>query len=247
MNSIPAEIRDHLGAVVDHVTRVIGADLLGMWLIGSAAQDAYEHGVSDIDVIAVSRSRADVGVRQALGESVVHPALPCPAVGLELVWYAAPDLVHLADPLQFQLNVNGGPQRAIDIQLGPDESPNWWSVLDLAAARHVGLPLVGTRSPADVIPPVPEERLRQAVIESAHWHDGADAGSPNRVLNQARLLVLLEEGRWLSKQAGAEALRQQQPALTRAIDEAFAARAEGRWIDPQLAAPLSGLLRDRLG
>ncbi|XVX19058.1 aminoglycoside adenylyltransferase domain-containing protein [Actinomycetota bacterium] len=247
MNSIPVEIRNYLDALVDRVTTTIGPDLLGMWLVGGAAQDAYEHGVSDVDVIAVSGSRAEVSVRQALGEAVVHPALPCPAVGLEFVWYAAPDLVDLADPVRFQLNVNGGPQRAIDIQLRPDESPNWWSVLDLAAAREVGLPLVGTATAAAVIPPVPEDRLRRAVRESTQWHDDVDAGSPNRVLNLARLIVLLDEGRWLSKQGGGAALRLQQPGLTPAIDEALAARAEGRWMDPQLAAPLSDLLRDRLG
>lgn len=103
---------------------------------------------------------------------------------MEFVWYAWPDLADLADPVQFQLNVNGGLDRARAVQLAPDESPNYWSVLDLAAARQVGVPLAGRASAADVLPEVPPGRVRRAIRESLAWHDGPDAGSPNRRLDK---------------------------------------------------------------
>ena len=163
-------------------------------------------------------------------------------MGLEFVWYALPDLDPLGDPVQFQLNVNGGLARPSVIQLAP-EGPNYWAVLDLAAARQVGVRLGDSPPAKDALPPVPDHRVAQAIRESLAWHDGPDAGSPNRVLNLARLLVLVEDGTWLSKQAGAQALIDHHPEFADAVAEALLARAEGRWMDPHLADPLSSLLQ----
>lgn len=243
---LPSELDAYLTRIASRTEEAIGDDLLGVWLIGSAAQGAYDHGVSDVDVLAISRSSWPESVRADLGARLSHPRLPCPAVGLEYVWYALPDLENLADPVQFQLNVNGGPERASARQLAPDGSANYWSVLDLAAARQVGVAILGATSAADVVPPIPDDRLRRAVRESVAWHDGPDAGAPNRVLNLARLLVLADDGGWVSKRAGAEIVRGRRPELAPAIDEAFRARAEKRGLDPALAAPLSDLLHERL-
>lgn len=246
MTTLPDELRPYLSALTALFRDAVGPDLVGTWLIGSAAQDAYEHGISDVDVLAVSRSSHTEEARSALGERLVHPTLPCPTVGLEFVWYALPDLDPLGDPVAFQLNVNGGLARPSVIQLAPD-GPNHWAVLDLAAARQVGVPLGDSPPAKDALPPVPDHRVAQAIRESLAWHDGPDAGSPNRVLNLARLLVLVEDGRWISKQAGAQVLVDRHPEFADATAEALRARTEGRWMDPRLADPLSALLLDRLG
>lgn len=162
---VPIEIAAYLADVEQLTRAAVGEDLVGIWLIGSAAQDAYDHGVSDVDVLAVTERRWGAARRQGLGERLVHPNLPSPTAGLEFVWYALPDLVDLAGPVQFQLNVNGGLDRASVIQLGPDDHPNYWSVLDLAAARCVGVPLgdspgSGGRDPGAAGGPRPCSRPR---------------------------------------------------------------------------------------
>lgn len=236
---VPEELRDYLAHLGERVSGALGDDLLGLWMIGSAAQGAYEHGVSDVDVVAVTRERWPADARQSLGESIVHPHFPCPAVGLEFVWYAAPDLESLADPVAFQLNVNGGPKRGSMIALAPDAAgPHWWAVLDLAAARQSGVALRGPDA-ATVIPEIAPERVRAAIVESLAWHDASDAGSPNRVLNEGRLILLIEDGAWVSKPEGARRLRARAPELADVIDEALRARAEGRWLDPALADRVS--------
>ena len=152
--ALTSEVRAYLGALTAELRSAFGDDLLGVWLIGSAAQAAYEPGTSDIDVLAVTGTRHPEEARRAVGERVRHPALDCPAVGLEFVVYARPDLVDLADPVRFALNVNGGRGRDDLLALGPDDGPGWWSVLDLAEARVVGVPLHGP-APDVVIPAVP--------------------------------------------------------------------------------------------
>lgn len=244
---IPGELAGYLDELVGRLRSVVGDDLAGVWLIGGSAQGAYQHGVSDVDVLAVTRSRWPEESRLVVSERVAHPVLPCPAVGLEFVWYALPDLADLADPVVFQLNVNGGPRRASLVALAPDDGPNYWSVLDLAACRERGLPLGGSSAARDVLPALPPGRVVDAVRESVAWHDGPDAGSPNRVLNLGRMLVLLDDGRWVSKLAGAAEVRARYPALAPALDAALTARAGHGTLDPSLALPLSELVNSRLG
>ncbi|MEI2778468.1 MAG: aminoglycoside adenylyltransferase domain-containing protein [Tetrasphaera sp.] len=243
---LPGPLRDYLDDLATIVTDALGRDLRGMWLIGSSAQGAYEHGISDVDVLVVSRSRWSRPDRERLAGRIVHPALVCPAVGLECVWYAEPDLAPLGSPIVFQANVNGGQSREPMIALEPDGEPQWWAPLDLAAARMVGLSRIGPPA-ADVIPEIPWPRLRQAIEQSQAFHDGPDSGSPNRVLNLARLIALVEDGRWLSKPAGAQWLSRAEPGFAPALDEALRARAEGRWLDPTLADGLSDRLAQGLG
>lgn len=50
-----------------------------------------------------------------------------------------------------------------------------------AAGRR---PLAGRASAADVLPEVPPGRVRRAIRESLAWHDGPDAGAPNRRLDK---------------------------------------------------------------
>ena len=244
---LPYAERAYLGEIAAAVTGAVGDDVRGLWLIGGGAQAAYDPGVSDLDVLLVTGRRWPEAARMALGESIVHPAIPCPAVGLEFVWYADPDLRPLGDPIAYTLNVNGGPGRGRLVALGPEPGDDqWWAVLDLAAARAVGVPLIGP-PPGEVLPEVPRERIRAAIRNSQAWHDGPDAGSPNRVLNLARMVLLLEDDQWHSKTGGAQVLRQRAPELASVLDAALAARAAGRWIDPALAAPLSDRVRALAG
>lgn len=244
--AVPAELRAYLDEIVEELWAVVGPDLLGVWLIGSAAQGAYEHGLSDVDVVAVTGDRWPVTARAAFAARIVHPALECPTVGLECVWYALPDLTDLADPVVFQVNVNGGRQRPPSIELAPDPAgPHWWSVLDLYGAREGGLPLTGP-APEEVIPPVPPARVRAALDESRRWHDDADAASPNRVLNLARMIRFLTDGAWTSKPEAAATVAAAHPELADVLDEAMRARAEGRPVEPAGAALLSAIVADLL-
>ncbi len=242
--ALPDAERTYLGEITAAVTAAVGDDVRGLWLIGGGAQAAYDPGVSDLDVLLVTGRRWPAPARTALGERIVHPALPCPAVGLEFVWYADPDLHPLGDPVVFALNVNGGPGRGRLIGLGPEPGDDqWWAVLDLAAARRVGVALLGP-APNEVLPEIPRDRLVAAIRDSQAFHDGPDAGSPNRVLNLARMVALLEDGRWLSKAAGAKALRERAPQFAPVLDAALTARADGSWIDTALASALSDRVRD---
>lgn len=81
---IPVELAEYLDELVGRLESVTELD--AVYLFGSAAQGAYEHGRSDVDVIAVTARPSSPAVKQAL--AAVAESLPCPARKLELVVYA---------------------------------------------------------------------------------------------------------------------------------------------------------------
>lgn len=82
MADVPAELTDYLDELVQRLSEVVELD--AVYLFGSAAQEAYEHGRSAVDVIAVTR--ASQTEKEAI--AAVAEAVPCPARKLELVVYS---------------------------------------------------------------------------------------------------------------------------------------------------------------
>ena len=119
-------------------------ELDAVYLVGSAAQGAYEHGRSDVDVIAVTTRPSSRAEKEALAEAA--ESLPCPARKLELVVYARGAERH-------ELNVNTGEL----VHFDPDDDPAFWFVLDRSIAEQHAVPLLGPPWP-DVFPPVPGRR-----------------------------------------------------------------------------------------
>jgi hypothetical protein len=64
-----------------------GEELVGVYVGGSVALDAYDIGRSDLDVAAVVRFAAPRKLKDAIVDAIRHESLPCPARGLEFVLY----------------------------------------------------------------------------------------------------------------------------------------------------------------
>jgi predicted nucleotidyltransferase len=182
--TVPAELTGYLDELVRRLAAVTELD--AVYLFGSAAQGAYEHGRSDVDVIAVTTRPSSQAVKEALAAAA--ESLPCPARKLELVVYARGADRH-------ELNVNTGEL----VHFSPDDDPAFWFVLDRAIAEQHALPLLGPPW-AEVFPPVPREQV-EAALDEALAFDGWD--EENRRLAAARARIWRETGQWVSKRDAA--------------------------------------------
>jgi predicted nucleotidyltransferase len=186
--AIPLELESYLEELVRRLSAA--AELDAVYLFGSAAQGSYEHGQSDVDVIAVTPrppSRAEKEAFAAAAES-----LPCPARKLELVVYARGVERHA-------LNVNTGEF----VHFDPDDDPAFWFVLDRSIAEQHSIPLLGPPW-EEIFEPVRRDVILAALDEAEAfdgWDDpqGADLA---RVRGQA----WRETGEWLSKAEARERL-----------------------------------------
>jgi Nucleotidyltransferase domain len=224
---IGATVAGYLDELVARAADVLGDELRGVCLMGSAALGDYRPGRSDLDVAIVVERPLPVAARTALVAALEHEALPCPARGLELVTY---DGAALADPSgpAYLINLNTGARMDRQTSFDPRENRRFWFVLDVAIGRALGRTLVGP-PPADMFPALPDALVRAAVLESLEWwwtHGGHAAA----VLTACIGWRWAAGGGWASKGAAARwaTERADEPEVIRAALD----RREGDGILP---------------
>jgi hypothetical protein len=162
-----APVAGYLDELVARAGGVLGDELHGVCLMGSAALGDYRPGRSDLDVAVAVERPLPVAVRAAVVAALDHEALPCPARGLELVTY---DRAGLADPVgpAYLINLNTGARMDRQVSFDPKENPRFWFVLDVAIGRSLGRSLAGP-PPGELFPALPDALVRAAVLQSLDW------------------------------------------------------------------------------
>ena len=183
-------------------------------LTGSAALGDYVAGVSDLDVAVVSPAAVDDP--DSLVAPILHRVLPCPARKLEMVVYLEEHARMPTRDLEFELDLNTGPE-GDRLLTALDDAPAHWYVIDLAIAHKHGVSLAGP-PPREVIGDPPRGDVLEALLAGMRWSVEAEPGSPNTLLNALRAWRFAETGDWVSKRAAREW-----------------AEARGRELDPRAA------------
>ena len=203
MTALHSSLSGYAPALTARLQGVLGDQLLGVWVIGSAGAGVYEPGISDIDVAVAVDEALGEAARRRLAAELSHTALPCPARKLELVVYTRAVLAAPAERLEFELNLNTGaaePERVtFDIA---DESPHWF-LLDLAIAREASLPLLGPPVGA-LLGPIPRSASLAALQLSLDWFDANEPDRASVVLAACRAWRFAEVGAWGTKPQAAE-------------------------------------------
>ena len=193
-----ATVAQYLGKLVDRSRAALGAGLIGAWLANSGARDDYLPGRSDLDVGLAVEAALDETTARRLAAALRHASLPCPAPRLELVVYRRDVLAAPGSRPDWELNLNTGPAVDDHVGLDPAAEPAHWFVLDLSMARERSIALLGPPL-RDLLAPIAEGLVMEALCASSAWHATNDALAPNRVLNACRTWLWLEERRWSSK------------------------------------------------
>ena len=183
---IPAELAAYLDALVRTLRE--SAPIEAVYLHGSAALGAYEHGRSDVDVVAVTGRSLSLDERRTLARAI--EAIPVPARKLELVVYAR-------GSVRWEINLNTGEHLGLD----PAAEPAFWFVLDRAIAEQHAVPLFGPPW-HELFEPEPRAAVEAALDEAVRF-DGWD-DPDGRELTAARARAWRETGRWVSKREAAE-------------------------------------------
>jgi hypothetical protein len=187
---IPAELEPYLGRLVHALTQT--APIEAVYLLGSGALGAYEHGRSDVDVVAVTSRSLSIEERRALAAAAA--AVPVPARKLELVVYPR-------GSTHWELNLNTAEATAAEhVGLDPDVEPSFWFVLDRAIAEQHAVALHGP-SWMELFEPEPREAIEAALAEAVEFRGWSDA---NGALAGARGRIWRETGRWVSKREAEE-------------------------------------------
>lgn len=178
---------------------------------GSLASDDFVPKHSDVDLIVVF----DAGLPEATKTDVTgmlsHATLPCPAKGLDLVAYAASEIINPSFNLHFDFSISTGEAWRDDISFG---GPYPGGLIDLALARESGHSLEGI-AVQGLIGPVNPKQLQFELANSIRWHLDKihdpfhDPFGINATLNACRALYFMKSGSLVSKSQGARHLLEQ--------------------------------------
>jgi streptomycin 3"-adenylyltransferase len=213
-----ADVEQYLDRVVATLRGRLGPDLVGVYLHGSLAMDAFTPGRSDIDVLAVCEAPLSAEQRESVGAALA--AIPNPASGglecslitrtaARMASSAPPFEVHLSHEEPFVTDGHGHP--------GDEDL-----LLHFAVLRARGVSLFGP-DPRETFAEPDRALLLRSMLsdietsraEGVAWwedHDLPESASlAYQALNGARCLRYLETGEFGSKTEGGEWLLAQDP------------------------------------
>jgi hypothetical protein len=196
--------------VREALARALGADLVGVYFVGSVALGGYVPGESDIDVAAVSHAVLSDPQRQLVASAVVEASAACPARGLEFTLYRREVAGSPPAGADFEVNANGGPRMPTAVHLDASAEPGFWYVLDRAIAHRSGLAIAGPPA-RGVFADVPRGTLLNAMYESTAWHRAHEKATHYSVLNACRAWRFAAEDVLGSKLEGADWARAHWP------------------------------------
>jgi predicted nucleotidyltransferase len=185
------------GAVVRILLDVLGEDIRGAYLYGSAVVGGLRPR-SDVDVLAVARRRLTDEERR----QTVHRLLDIsggrarggPARPVELTIVAAPDIRPWRYPPSRELQYGEWLREELEAGLIPENTP------DPDLATLLTMVLAHSRAlhgpePADLIDPVPTGDLLQAILEGVPWLlADIEGDEANVLLTLARIWLTLTTG-----------------------------------------------------
>jgi hypothetical protein len=214
-----AAFGDHVAATL---AEVVGADLVGVYFVGSLVLGGYVPGESDIDIVAVTGSGLSPQQKRAVASAIVAASAACPARGLEFTLYRRGVVSSAAEGADFEVNTGAGPRMPEAVHVDAAVEPGFWYVLDRAVAHRSGRAVSGPPAPV-VFAEVPRHTVLTAMTESMEWHRAHEGATLYSVLNACRAWRFAGADVLGSKLEGAAWARSRWPD-TGVIDAAVALR-----------------------
>jgi streptomycin 3"-adenylyltransferase len=204
---------------------IFGSDLAGLYLHGSAVQNDFRPGLSDLDILGVVSGAVTPEACKQLTSRLSYENLPVPAFGLELILCLADAVREPVEAMPFEFALSTGREWGLEVEQRGTTSD---ILVHMLLCRQAGLVLAG--APArDILAPISENLLRAGLMGEMLWHRNDLARRPsdqqvaNAVLNAARSLYAAEMGEIVSKSQGAKWWLANNPE-DRAVSDALAFR-----------------------
>ncbi len=233
------------GQVAEVLAGILGANLVGVYFVGSVAVGGYVPGESDIDIAAVSNAALSDPHKQSVASAIIGASAACPARGLEFTIYRREIAGSPPAGADFEVNANGGPRMPTTVHLDAAAEPGFWYVLDRAIAHRSGLAISGPPA-RGIFADVPRRTLLKAMRESMAWHRAHERATLYSVLNACRAWRFAETDVLGSKLEGAAWARDRWPD-TAVIDAAVALRhGESATLEPSAVDALLTAVATRL-
>jgi predicted nucleotidyltransferase len=201
-------IQSEVNTLRTELQRLLGQNLLGIYLHGSLALGGFQPSRSDIDVIVVTAQRIDLETKRRSIELLLRISrMPCP---LDIRFLVGQDLFPFQYPLLCDLHYSETRRESYQQELRTDTWKYWNDsaqgdpdlAVHLTVLHQYGICLYG-KPIAEALPPVPEQDFRDAIIKDVQLAQVEPLYDPiSFILNACRACAYLHDGAILSKDAG---------------------------------------------
>ena len=228
VHPVPAEVARRLA---DDLADVAGAELVAVYLHGSAALGGWVPGRSDIDMLIVAADDIGEPTLDSMVDAIVslqrrRPPDQWPALALEISIVAASAARDPGPPCPFLRHVVTDPGGQARIVKPDQERDDRDLLMHYVACRTAGYPAYGP-PPGDLIGPIARADILCYLADELRW---SIANAPERygVLNACRARLYLTDGAIVSKIAGGEAALERRTGPADVISRALAQQRGSR-------------------
>lgn len=221
---LPSEVEAYLTSVSLRLATVLGANLVGAYLHGSAVLGGYNPARSDLDVLVIVRDPLPEESKRKVGAELLSDAAAVPAGTLELSVITLSTAQDVTSSPKYELHVNTRERRWADGSGRSDPD----LILHLPIVRQSGRELGRGPQAVEVVAPVNRalvlQEMRRELLEAPL---GPSVAPEYVVLNACRNLAYLGEGRFFSKIEGGRWILDQETDVDPRIVEAAIRRQDG--------------------
>jgi predicted nucleotidyltransferase len=244
MTALPRPLEAIVGPFIDDLRSMLGPELVGVYLYGSAVTGGFDPALSDLDLLVVIESDARLLDLAPIG--ALHDRL----AGRHPDWADRLDIAYVGRETLATFRT-GGTVASIShedaLQLY-DDADGWlqtWYLVRYADTALLGPPV------AEVVPPIERAEFVNAVARDAERivrrieTDQRPGLVAYTLLTLCRVVRALDDGAITSKQDAGAWVADRKPEVRRTIDEALTVRASGgrRAFDDAAREPVIALIR----
>ena len=199
-----AASEEYVQTVTSIVANIIGANVVGTYLHGSAVTGGFDFRQSDIDILVVCEELMTTEQQSTMAEQLSDEQLSCPATELEITVV----LLHTCrnptanPPFEFHMSTSRDENYRKTIN-GHEREGDPGQLPHFALCRQVGRPLGTSRPTAEVFAPIPDTMLIAQMIDGLRWA-AEHAPWEYAVLNACRAWKFADDRTLVSKIEGGE-------------------------------------------
>ena len=225
MNGVERQAAELAAALASEILDVLGDDLVGLYLYGSAVSGGFDRGVSDVDLVAVTAREIDAVDVAGLGR--MHQAF----VGRHPEWRDRIEVVYIGRATLGSFRTSTGSVAVVSpgepFHVRDERAAEW--LQNWYLVRETGIRLHGAEL-ASIVPAISWSEFVAATARyAAELRDRRRIGTGGgtiayEVLTMCRALHTVRTQTHASKQVGAAWAREQMPEWAWLIDAALECR-----------------------
>jgi predicted nucleotidyltransferase len=222
----PQHINQLLDEIVSIMKRLIGENLVGVYLHGSLAMGSFNPDKSDIDFLVVTRTKLSPETRRSLATAMIELSEHAPAKGLEMSALTLDALRDFRHPTPYEFHFSNAwieRYQHNEINLANEDKVDADLAAHLTITKARGIKLYGEPIEA-VFPDIPPQYYIDSIVADAKdILEDMSSDPVYNVLNLCRVWAFLEDGKIASKKEGGEwALQRATLFQTSVIEHALA-------------------------